>query len=410
MSNFKRVSVEIDALKDVVIEWQRRLVSIKALGPENGGEGELYKAQYIKKVLGELGFVDLQEINAPDSRVPGGYRPNILAKKYGENRKKTLWILAHMDVVPAGDLSLWQSDPFELKVNGDKLIGRGTEDNHQGLVCALAMVRALQQANVEPKRNIGLAIVADEESGSKFGLDYVLKNSKDFNQDDLIIVPDAGDPEGKTIEISEKSIMWVKFHIKGKQCHASTPQFGHNAHKAAAHLVVELESLHDLYPKQDSMYDTPWSTFEPTKKQANVPNINTIPGEDIFFIDCRILPEYPIQDVEQALEAVCRRVEKEFKVEIEISYPQKEQAAPPTSRQSPVVYALSTAIQAVKKTTPQIIGIGGGTVAAFFRRAGFSAAVWGTIADVCHQPNEYSLISNTLIDAKILAYIALQDD
>ena len=70
-----------------------------------------------------------------------------------------------------------------------------------------------------------------------------------------------------------------------------------------------------------------------------------------------------------------------------------------------MVKALGAAIQNIKKTDPEIIGIGGGTVAALFRRAGLPAVVWGTIEDMCHQPNEYALISNTLDDAKVLAQL-----
>jgi succinyl-diaminopimelate desuccinylase len=51
------------------------------------------------------------------------------------------------------------------------------------------------------------------------------------------------------------------------------------------------------------------------------------------------------------------------------------------------------------------MGIGGGTVAAFFREAGLPAAVWSTCADTAHQPNEFCLISHVITDAKVFATI-----
>jgi succinyl-diaminopimelate desuccinylase len=48
-------------------------------------------------------------------------------------------------------------------------------------------------------------------------------------------------------------------------------------------------------------------------------------------------------------------------------------------------------------------GIGGGTVAALFRKAGLPAAVWLTVQDTAHQPNEYCLIKDVLQDAKVFA-------
>ncbi len=394
----------IDKSRETVIEWQKNLVAIKALGPENDGEGEFEKARYIKKLLQEIGFDDIKQIDAPDDRVPSGIRPNLIATLYGADRSRTLWIMAHMDVVPEGDLEKWDSDPFSLRVDGDAIYGRGVEDNHQGLVSGLLAVKAIKESGAVPKMNVSLAIVADEETGSHFGLEYLLKTHPElFGKEDLIIVPDAGDPKGKSIEVSEKSILWIKFVIAGKQCHASTPQFGINAHRAAAHLAVELDKLYELYPEKDELYDTPSSTFEPTKKQANVPNINTIPGEDTFYLDCRVLPVYPLDHLENTIRKITDEIARKFRVTIELSFPQREEAAPPTPADAPVVTMLSAAIRTVKGQEPEIIGIGGGTVAAFFRRAGHQAVVWSTIEDTCHQPNEVSLISSTLDDAKIFA-------
>jgi succinyl-diaminopimelate desuccinylase len=46
-------------------------------------------------------------------------------------------------------------------------------------------------------------------------------------------------------------------------------------------------------------------------------------------------------------------------------------------------------------------------VAAFFRRIGIPAAVWSTIDDTAHAPNEYAKIDNIVNDAKVMAYLML---
>lgn len=408
MNELEKVMKRIETCRETVIEWQKNLIAIKALAPESGGDGEIDKARYVRTILDKIGFDEIREINASDERVSSKIRPNLVAKIAGENQHRTVWVLSHLDVVPAGDLQLWQSDPFELTVDGDKLIGRGAEDNHQGIICGLLAAKALRDENIVPKYNIGLAFVADEETGSKYGLEHLLKTARhEFGEDDLFIVPDAGDPAGRTIEVAEKSILWIKFAIKGVQCHASTPQLGINAHRAAAFLTVELDKLYELFALRDEMYDPPYSTFEPTKREANVGNINTIPARDIFYLDCRILPHYSLDEVERAIAGIVESVEKKFNVEIDISFPQRAKAALPTASNAAVVEALAAAIRAVKSVEPVIIGIGGGTVAAHFRQAGLAAVVWGTIEDTCHQPNEYALISNTLQDAQVLAALFL---
>ena len=408
MDKIQQILEKIDTLEADAVTLMKTIVPIKALGPLNDGEGETAKAKYIIDYLKSIGITNIREFPAEDKSVPGGNRPNIAAVLEGENKDRTIWILAHLDVVPEGDRSKWDTDPFEALVKDGKIYGRGTEDNNQGLVSGIMAARALIDLNIKPNYNLGLMIVSDEETGSKFGLQHMVKNHQElFKKDDLIIVPDAGEPDSTMIEIAEKSILWLKFKTIGKQVHASTPEKGINAFNAASHLVVELNKLHDIFNKKIDVFDPPISTFEATKKEANVPNVNTIPGEDIFYLDCRILPSYSIKQVMEEIEKICRNIEKKFNVKIEITIAQKDEAAPPTPVDAPVVKALEKAIKYVYKIDAKPMGIGGGTVAAIFRRAGYYAAVWSTIDDLAHQPNEYCVISSMMNDAKVFAHVCL---
>ncbi len=282
--DFNRLKKKIETYRDAAIKFQTRLTAIPAIGPENGGEGEVKKAAEIKSILQELKADKIEEIQCPDDRVKDGYRPNLLGYFNGKNSYRKIWIISHMDVVPEGDRNLWDQDPFTVRVDGDKIIGRGVEDNQQGIVSSLLAAKALREEQVLPHYEVVLVIVADEETGSKYGLDYVLKQKlKEFGNQDLIIIPDAGNADSTMIEVAEKTILWLKFTITGKQCHASVPELGINAHRAGAYLIVKLNRLYELFPEHDELFDPPISTFEPTKKEANVDNVNTIPGTDIFF-------------------------------------------------------------------------------------------------------------------------------
>jgi succinyl-diaminopimelate desuccinylase len=170
--------------------------------------------------------------------------------------------------------------------------------------------------------------------------------------------------------------------------------------------VVKLDSLHEIYDTSDELFNPAISTFEPTKKESNVPNINTLPGEDIFYMDCRILPKYSVTDVLQTVRKLADEIEEKFNVKIEISEEQNEQAAPATPAESPVVSILIRAVKEVYGVEARAGGIGGGTVAALFRRNDIPVAVWSTIDDLAHQPNEYCKISNMINDAKVFAFCA----
>lgn len=404
--NIKR---RINSYKDEFINLQRELTAIPALGPQNGGQGEVAKALILEKKLKALSPKSFLSVPCPDPKVPQRFRPNLLALFEGKQSSKTIWILSHMDIVPIGDRFLWKTDPYVLKKKGDFLYGRGVEDNQHGIVSSYFAVKALQDEGIRPNYTVGLIFVSDEETGSQKGLDYVLKRKRPlFREQDLIIVPDAGNPEGTLIEVAEKSLLWVKFTFSGRQCHASRPDLGINTLRGTAYLIMALEKLGRFFNKKDRQYDVPVSTFEPTQKEANVPNVNTIPGQDIFYLDCRVLPEYPLEMVLYKIEELTREVEKKTRVRIKMEVVNAVHAPAPTPPSAPVVSALKQAVWAVYHKKAQAMGIGGSTVAAFFRKAGLPAAVWCASSESAHQPNEFCRLSHLIKDAQVFAHIFCQ--
>jgi succinyl-diaminopimelate desuccinylase len=406
---FSRVSERLEQYQEEMINLQRELVSRVAVGPDQGGPGEGEKAAFLEGLLTSWGL-KVDNYPAPDERVSGGNRPNLVACLPGRSTDKA-WVLSHLDVVPPGDLNLWDSDPYTLRVDGDRLVGRGTEDNHQGIVTSLMAVKALLDLGITPSRTVGLALVSDEETGSGKGLDFLLQSQPQlFSPRDLIIVPDAGSPDSTLVEVAEKSILWLRLTLLGQQCHASRPQLGKNTLRAAAHVIVALEALHQEFAGKNPLFDPPESTFEPTQKEANVGNINTIPGRDVFYLDCRVLPEYDLGQVKERVEAIGRETAEKFGVRTSVEVVQELKSPPATDPNSPVVKALIAAIRQVygREARPQ--GIGGGTVAAFFRQRGLPAAVWTTVSHTAHQPNEFCLLSHLVGDARVLAHVFLTEE
>ena len=67
----------------------------------------------------------VEEVHAPDERVASGVRPNLLVVFNGKDLSRTLWILTHIDVVPPGEMKLWDHDPFEPRVENGFLMDEG---------------------------------------------------------------------------------------------------------------------------------------------------------------------------------------------------------------------------------------------------------------------------------------------
>lgn len=384
-----------------MINLEKMLTSHIAIAPEGGGDGEKEKCDALEKYLISKGFKNLERFEAPDARVSSKKRPSLVVTIPGTDDSQKIWVMAHLDVVPTGDLSLWNTSPWEVIEKNGKLFGRGVEDNQQGLCSAVLAGLYYIENKITPSKTVKLLFVADEENGSEYGINWLLKNTNLFNKNDLFIIPDGGDSKGETIEIAEKNILWLNVHVIGKQTHGSRPDNGANACLAASALILELHNLENFFNAKDELFEPNYSTFQPTKREKNVDSINIIPGEDRFCMDCRILPQYKLSTVLEKVDEICRNIESEYNVKIEYTTPQKSES-PATSKDSAVAQKLAKAIKKVHNINAKFIGIGGGTVGAELRRLGYEAVVWSTLDDQAHQPNEYCIIDNLLADAKTL--------
>ncbi|WP_165177378.1 M20 family metallo-hydrolase [Desulfovibrio sp. ZJ369] len=392
-----------------VFALQSALTACKALGPDNGGPGESEKTRLIASWLADCGLTDLLRFDAPDPRVPGGLRPNLIARLPGAN-SRTLWLFGHTDVVPPGDPAAWSSDPWQVRREGDMLYGRGVEDNQQALVSMLVLAQELQRLRLTPGLALGLVFMADEETGNRYGMEYLLEQAAGlFSPEDLFIVPDAGSRRADAIEVAEKCTLWLKVRVSGAQCHASTPHKGRNAFLAGAEMALACHALHEVFPQGNALFSPPCSTFVPSKHEPNVPAVNIVPGSDVFYVDCRLVPGVDPQDVLAQARTRAAEVARRHAVSIAVEE-ERCQPASATPADSPVVKALESAVQAVYGVRARPMGIGGGTVAALLRQHGLPAAVWSCIENTCHQPNERSSVSATLKDAQVFAHILMSCD
>ena len=405
--DFDRIRNYIETHTHDMVELERLLTSIPALAPENGGQGEAKKADALVDWLKKNGITQIENYDAEDSRVESKIRPNIVATIPGKSDEWRLWSCAHLDVVPVGEISLWENDPWTVVEKDGKIIGRGVEDNQQGLCSGVLAALAFVKLGIKPEHTIKLLFMADEEVGSKYGMNFLLEKHRElFKKEDRILIPDGGDPKGETIEVAEKNIAWFRFHTIGKQSHGSRPDLGRNAKLAAAALALSVNDMENFFNGRNELFDPPTSTFQPTMQLQNVEGINMIPGDDVFCADCRINPEYPLSEVRAELDKRIKAVEEKYGVKIEVSEAQAEESKA-TPVDAPVAKELADAIKNVHGLEPKFVGIGGGTVAAGLRNLGFNAVVWSTLDETCHQPNEYATIENIGKDALTIAYMAL---
>ncbi|MBQ7192971.1 MAG: M20 family metallo-hydrolase [Synergistaceae bacterium] len=394
----------VSKLEASMVSALKRLCGVPAVSPHNGGTGEDAKILELAKIIDELDLkgITLKVETVDDDKAPTGKRPSLFLE-YPGKKSQRLCILSHIDVVPEGDRSAWSLDPFKPEVRGSRIYGRGVSDNGMCLAASLFALKAVQDAGMTPEYTVLLAFVADEEMGSHYGLEQLIERDI-FRADDLVVVPDSGNDAGDFIEIAEKAVLRLKFIVTGKQVHAATPHHGVNACRAANILAHEVdEALHAKFTKTDEMFEPPYSTFEPTRRLANVPAVNIVPGREVFEFDCRVLPEESLDEILEVVRGICADVEKRTGAKIELEVDRTD-AAEPTSPDSEVCRLLVKSVREVLGIEPVTGGIGGGTFAVFFRKKGISAVVWSQECDgVAHKPDEYTEISYLVNNAKVFA-------
>ena len=120
---------------------------------------------FVEKYLSDAG-ISYEEVSCnPD-------HPNVLAKM-GSDDGFSVILNGHVDVVPAGDRSQWDYDPFGGEITDKRILGRGASDMKAGVAGLLFAMKVLKDSGADLKGNIRLHIVSDEESGSEYGTTWL---------------------------------------------------------------------------------------------------------------------------------------------------------------------------------------------------------------------------------------------
>lgn len=130
--------------------------------------------EYVAGVMAELGMeadvwdIDVDELSKDPAFSTEMQRKHALGVVggIGAGRGRTLVLNGHVDVVPAGEPERWTVPPWQGTLRNGRLYGRGTADMKGGLCCALAAVRALQDAGIRiPGRVVIHSVVGEEDGG-----------------------------------------------------------------------------------------------------------------------------------------------------------------------------------------------------------------------------------------------------
>jgi acetylornithine deacetylase/succinyl-diaminopimelate desuccinylase-like protein len=148
----------------------------------------------------------------------------------GTPDQKPVLFLCHIDVVQALR-SDWHTDPFQFIEKDGYFYGRGTQDMKESDAALVATFLRLHREGYKPKRDLILALTADEEGGKFNGADWLVRNQRDLVDAAFVINPDSGGVEldhGRTVvadvEATEKVYSDFQVTAVDRGGHSSLPR------------------------------------------------------------------------------------------------------------------------------------------------------------------------------------------
>ncbi|MCC2645298.1 MAG: succinyl-diaminopimelate desuccinylase [Burkholderiales bacterium] len=234
-------------------ELTSKLINFKSISPNQDG-----CIDYLQQVLTDSGFTI--------SRVDRNNTSNLIAKI--GNTGPLFAYAGHIDVVPTGDISQWNFDPFTLSEQDNKLFGRGIADM-KGSVAAfiIAVTKFIKQDFFNPDNGqIAILITSDEEASATDGTPVIVEYLKSQNiiiDYCLIGEPSSANLLGDSIKVGRRGSLTGFIEVQGKQGHIAYPE-------------LCINPIHTFAPALNELILTKWDNgnniFPPTSLQ--IANIN----------------------------------------------------------------------------------------------------------------------------------------
>lgn len=214
---------------------------------------------------------------------PEGDRENLFAT-IGDPWVPGYILSGHVDVVPAGEPE-WQGDPFVLRRDAGRLIGRGACDMKGFVAAALAAVPEL--AAMDLRAPIHFALSYDEEAGCR-GVPHLLAQLPDLCAPPLGCI--VGEPSGLVPVLAHKGKAALRLVAAGVSGHSSRPDLGVNAiHALTPALVTAAALAEELRTgSQDARFAPPYSSVQ-VGTVSGGQAVNIIPDHAEAAIEARAI-------------------------------------------------------------------------------------------------------------------------
>jgi acetylornithine deacetylase len=358
------------------------LVRVPSVNPDldPSGTGEADVAEAVRAWCAERGIRAWLEEAAPG-------RPNAVAE-IGPGDGPTLVLCAHTDTVsPAG----MEIPPFEPRVDGNRLYGRGAYDMKCGAAAILAVLEALRDSL--PRGRVLAAFVADEEYASAGAFAFVKRHMADAC---ILTEPSALEPI-----TAHKGFVWARLTTHGTAAHGSRWDLGVSAIGRMGRIIAALERF-DAGPLRERTHPLLGPASMHCALIQGGDGLSTYAPTCTLQVERRTLPGETSAAVMKELHAVVQEAGEEADVELLLARDPLE-----TPADAPIAACLTAALKAETGTAHAPAGVAYWMDAAVFAGAGIPAVNLGPDGAGAHAAVEWADIDSTISCARVLARAAL---
>jgi acetylornithine deacetylase len=350
-------------------------------------------------------------------------RGNLLLTYPGRTRKTVAFVGAHLDVVPA-DPADWERPPFELRVEGDRLYGRGVTDCLGHVAVLTDLFAQLAEHNIELDHTVVAVIIANEELSNTHGvgINQLVKGGKlEHLKNGPVYWLDSAD-FGPTIGTG--GLATWRLVAEGKVAHSGFPQNGINAAELAFAATQALQTWfyrhYPPHPKEQEYGFLAPSSLKPTRLQVENDTLTKIPAKAVVEGDIRLTPWYAPEEVKEGALKFIENLDvrdlpafgpSRYRLADAVGTIKLESIGAPgggiaCDRTSPGYFALLEAITAVRSEAKPFALTGTLPYVRFLQRHGFDVQITGFgRMDTYHAPNEFAEMNHMRDGFRILCHI-----
>ncbi|RSD30606.1 succinyl-diaminopimelate desuccinylase [Vibrio pectenicida] len=287
----------------------------------------------------------------------------------------------HTDVVPVGNIELWDTPPFEPTIKNGFLYGRGAADMKGSLASMIVAVEQFIALNPNHKGSIGFLITSDEEgpfiNGTVRVVETLIKRGENI---DMCIVgePSSTEVVGDVVKNGRRGSITGDLTVKGIQGHVAYPHLARNpVHQS----LLALNELASTEWDQGNDYFPPTS-FQIPNVQAGTGASNVIPGEFNVQFNLRFSTELNNEIIVKRVAETLEKHSLEYHLDWTFN------GDPFLTDTGELLDAVVSAVGAVNQTKPALLTTGGTSDGRFIARMGGQVVELGPVNATIHKVNE----------------------